>query len=101
MLLHTSQQCDNDCMPTNVQESRAESVQRRPYKQLFIEVELYKRRDGGYYAWPYIGREQSPGLVKQHFVLSEERFATKEAALKAAFTEGQAKIDAGFDPDKM
>lgn len=77
-------------------EARPIAVERRPYKQHFIEVEVYKL-DGRYKTWPYVGR--SPSIyseTKRHFVIAED-FGTKELAVEAAVKEGQKKIDAGFD----
>lgn len=74
-----------------------ESVERRSYNDLVIEVELYRTSEGGFHAWPYIEKSHPNGTSKQHFVLDPERFATKEAALQAALSEGQRIIDQGFN----
>ncbi|MGA7314899.1 MAG: hypothetical protein WBX22_13090 [Silvibacterium sp.] len=76
-----------------------ESVERRSYNGLVIEVELYRRSEGGFYAWPYIEKTHPNGTSKQHFILNDERFATKEEALQAALAEGQKIIDQGEQPD--
>jgi len=78
-----------------------ESVVRRFYNGLVIEVELYPRHEGGFYAWPYIEKTRPNGVSKRHFVLDGERFDTKDAALQAAISQGQRAIDQGFDPEQL
>jgi hypothetical protein len=56
-----------------------ESVERRAYNGLVIEVELYRRCEGGFYAWPYIEKSHPNGTSKRCFVLDVESFATKAA----------------------
>jgi hypothetical protein len=77
-----------------------ESREQQPYKNLFVEVELYRMADGGYYAWPYVVRIRPNSDTKRHFVLSQERFATRQEALDTALAEGRRRIDGGFDPDR-
>lgn len=80
----------------HMNEGRPELVETYSYNQHFIEVEVYKMANGRFHAWPYIGQRSSTGMVKQHFLLSQEDFATKEEALRLAVKEGQDKIDSGF-----
>jgi hypothetical protein len=77
------------------------SIESRPYKGLEIEVELYERSEGGFYAMPYVVKPRSNGMSKRRFLLNIERFATKEAALEAAIAEGQKLIDQGFDAEEL
>jgi hypothetical protein len=42
-----------------------ESVERRAYNGLVIEVELYRRCEGGFYAWPYIEKSHPNGTSKR------------------------------------
>ena len=78
-----------------------ESVERRSYNDLVIEVELYRRSEGGFYALPYIEKKRTNGTSKQRFILNDERFATKEEALQAALAEGQKINDQGEQLDFM
>jgi len=83
------------------QTAKPEIVERHPYKEFVIEVELYRRKEGGYYAWPYVERSGQDSVTKQHFVLFQERFTTKQAAVNAAIEEGRKRIDGGFDPGQL
>ena len=49
----------------------------------------------------YVETSRQNEVSKRHFVLSAERFSTKEEALKAALEEGRRLIDEGFDPEQM
>ena len=72
---------------------------RHEYKGLVIEIELYRERDGGFHAMPYVVKSRRSGSSRRRFVLDVERFDTKETALQAAIVQGQKKIDEGFDPE--
>lgn len=75
--------------------TRPLAVERRPYKEHFVEVEVYKT-DGRYKAWPYIGKAPSAyEETKIHFMLNGE-FGTKQQAVEAAVREGQKRIDGQF-----
>lgn len=76
--------------------NRPESIEKRIYKGLVIEVELY-RSAGGFLVWSYIEQSHTYGLTKRHFSLSEEQFPSPQAALNAAIVEGQRLIDNGLD----
>jgi hypothetical protein len=78
-------------------DSNSASVEQFPYKELWIEVELYGD-DGAIHAHPYVVRVRRDGLSKRRFVLDTEHFATKAAAVEAAKVKGQRLIDEGFDP---
>ncbi|MGO9012953.1 MAG: hypothetical protein ACLQPN_22890 [Bryobacteraceae bacterium] len=78
-------------------EARPIAVERHPYGQCFIEIEVYKLLNGRYKAWPYVGRSPSANSeTKLHFVLAED-FQTRKLAVDAAVKEGQRRIDGGFD----
>ncbi len=81
--------------------ARPELVERRSYKEFVIEIEIYRRANGRCYAWPYIEISRGYSTTKKHFVLTENEFATKESAVKAAIEEGKKKIDAGFDVEDL
>jgi hypothetical protein len=77
-------------------EARPVAVERHPYKQYFIEIEVY-RLNGRYKVWPYVGSSPSAYSEKKlHFVLAGD-FETKKLAVEAAVKEGQKKIDVGLD----
>jgi len=78
-----------------------EWVERCSYNGWVIEVELKRRSEGGFYAWPYIEKAHTYGTSKEHFVINDEHFATKEEALQAAFAEGQKIIDQREQLDLM
>lgn len=78
------------------------AVEEHSYKDLMIEVEIYKRSDGsGYYPWPYVIKHYGAGSWSaKHFYPSMTRFATQEDALNFAVQEACKRIDEGFDPSQ-
>jgi hypothetical protein len=90
---------------TTTHEAHPEHVETQPYKEQFIQVELYRMANGHYYAWPYIGISRSEGKLSstaiQWFRLSQTEFSTKAEALKLAIAEGRQKIDDGFEVGQL
>ncbi len=78
-------------------ESRSKFIKTFPYKEHFIEVEVCEMENGRFHAWPYIsGRGILGSMVREHFLLSQEDFTTKDEALLIAVKEGQHEIDSEF-----
>ncbi len=78
-------------MPTET-EARPIAVERLPYKQNYIEIEIYCTDDGRYKAWPYVGVASAHSNTKRHVILSGT-FDTLKLAIEAAVKEGQNEID--------
>ena len=66
----------------------------RPYKGLFVVLEVYLMKNGHFYVWPYIqsGETSSGGYTRQYFQFAGE-FETREAAIEAGFAAGKKRID--------
>jgi hypothetical protein len=66
----------------------------RPYKDLFIVLEIYTMENGHFYVWPYVqsGSTSSGNYTRRHFSFIGE-FETREAAVQAGFDAGEQEID--------
>jgi hypothetical protein len=78
------------------------AVETFPYKNLFIEVEVYQDASNSqFYPWPYVRRVHIHSDTKKRFFLSPSEFPTKEDAINAAVAEGKKQIDGGFNIDSV
>jgi len=81
-----------------------EVVARHPYKELVIEVWIYKEEKGRCRAWPYIEKTSDDGVtqivIKRHFPFTNISYFAVQAAVEAAVKEGKKQIDAGFNVEQ-
>jgi len=70
-----------------------ERVERR-YKDLFVVLELYPKKNGHFYVLPYVqSDETSSGTYTRRVFGFAGEFETREAAEEAGFEAGQEEID--------
>lgn len=69
----------------------------KPYKDVFIVLEIYPMKNGHFYVWPYVqsGETSSGTFTRRAFRLVGE-FETREAAVQASFEAGEKEIDDSY-----
>jgi hypothetical protein len=69
----------------------------KPYKDLFIVLEIYRMENGHFYVWPYIqnGATSSDHYMRRAFRFTGE-FETREAAEQTGLEAGRKEIDAHY-----
>jgi hypothetical protein len=65
----------------------------KPYKDLFIVLEIYPKRNGHFYVLPYVQSGETPGTYTRRAFGFAGEFETREAAERAGFEAGQEEID--------
>jgi len=69
----------------------------KPYKDLFIVLELYPKRNGHVYVLPYVqSGETSSGTFNRKVFGFAGEFETREAAERAGLEAGQREIDSNY-----
>jgi hypothetical protein len=71
----------------------------KPYKDLFIVLEIYPMKNGHFYVWPYVQNHptSSGNYTRRAFGLARE-FETREAAEQAGWQAGEKEIDEYYSP---
>lgn len=69
----------------------------KPYKDLFVVLELYPKKNGHFYVLPYVqsGETSSGTYTRRVFGFAGE-YETREAAERAGFEAGQREIDSVY-----
>jgi hypothetical protein len=69
----------------------------KPYKDLFVVLELYPKKNGHFYVLPYVqsGETISGTYTRRTFGFAGD-YETREAAEQAGFEAGKEEIDARF-----
>jgi hypothetical protein len=70
-----------------------ETVERHFRDNLFVVLEVYRRKNGTFGIWPYVqmGSTSSDSVVREHFGFLGE-FTTREAAVEAGWAAGRERI---------
>jgi hypothetical protein len=69
-----------------------ESVE-KPYKDLFIVLELYPKRNGHYYVLPYVQSGETSGTYTRRAFGFAGEYENREVAEQAGFQAGKQEID--------
>lgn len=68
----------------------------KPYKDLFIVLEICPMKNGHFYVWPYVQSGETSGNYTRRAFKFMGEFDTREAAERAGFEAGEKEIEACY-----
>jgi hypothetical protein len=68
----------------------------KPYKDLYVVLEIFSMKNGHFYVWPYVQNGETSGNYSRRAFKFTGEFETREAAIEAGFEAGEKEIDSVY-----